>query len=226
MANSMNNIPLLRTIVRFFERRNFEKRWRNLNRHNSTKVGERFFSLEIVQVGKGTYGTVNIQSLYSTPNEKLNIGNYVSIAPEVTFFLGMNHQINTATTFPFYSKLIKRSPIDAISKGPVIIEDEVWIGTGAWIFSGVRIGKGAIIGAGSIVTMDVLPYAIVGGNPAKVIRFRFQEDIINILKPIYFINFSDEWIKQNIDLIYKKIETVEDALALKAAADSSELSKK
>jgi virginiamycin A acetyltransferase len=226
MASSMNNIPLLRTIVRFFERRNFEKRWRSLNRHNSTKVGGRFFSLEIVQVGKGTYGTVNIQSLYSTPNEKLNIGNYVSIAPEVTFFLGMNHQINTATTFPFYSKLIKRSPIDAISKGPVIIEDEVWIGTGAWIFSGVRIGKGAVIGAGSIVTKDVLPYAIVGGNPAKVIRFRFQEDIINILKPIYFINFSDEWIKQNIDLIYKKIETVEDALALKAAADSSELSKK
>jgi virginiamycin A acetyltransferase len=222
----INKIPVLRVISRFFERRNFEKRWRNLNLHNETKIGDRFFPMEVVQVGKGTYGNITVQSLYVTPEEKLIIGNYVSIAPDVTFFLGVNHQIRTATTFPFYSKLIKRSSIDAISNGPLVIEDEVWIGTGARIFSGIKIGKGAIIGAGSIVTKDVPPYAIVGGNPAKVIRFRFQEDIINVLKPIYFVNFSDEWIKQNIELIYKKIETIEDALALKAAADSYQASKK
>lgn len=216
----IRKIPVLRVLVRFFERRSFEKQWRSRNPHNETKVGDRFFPMEVVQVGKGTYGTITVQSLYVTENEKLVIGNYVSIAPDVTFFLGVNHQINTATTFPFYSKLIKRSPIDAISNGPVVVEDEVWIGTGARIFSGVRIGKGAIIAAGSIVTKDVLPYAIVGGNPAKLIRFRFTEEIINILKPICFVNFSDAWIKKNIDIIYKKIETVEDALQLKALADS------
>lgn len=221
----INNIPVLRVINRFFERRNFEKRWRKLNLHNETKVGERFFPMEVAQVGKGTYGTVNVYSLYITPKEILNIGNYVSIAPDVIFFLGMNHQLDTATTFPFYSKLIQRSPIDAISNGPLVIEDEVWIGTGARIFSGVKIGKGAVVAAGSIVTKDVPPYTIVGGNPAKIIRYRFSEDIIRILHPIYFISFSDEWIKQNIELIYKKIETVEDALALKAAADSYKSSK-
>lgn len=227
MMNSfIHKIPLLRQLIRIFERRNFEKRWRKRNLHNETKVGVRFFPMEVAQVGKGTYGTITIQSLYVTPDEKLLIGNYVSIAPDVIFFLGVNHQINTATTFPFYSKLIQRAPIDAISNGPIVIEDEVWIGTGARIFSGVRISKGAIIGAGSIVAKDVPPYAIVGGNPAKLIRYRFQEDIINILKPIYFVNFSGEWIKKNIDVIYRKIETVEDALHLKALADSYETDKK
>lgn len=222
----IRKIPLLRVLVRFFERRSFEKQWRSKNRHNETKVGDRYFPMEVVQVGKGTYGTITVQSLYVTENEKLVIGNYVSIAPDVTFFLGVNHQINTATTFPFYSKLIKRSPIDAISNGPVVIEDEVWIGTGALIFSGVRVGKGAIIAAGSIVTKDVAPYAIVGGNPAKLIRFRFTQEIIDILKPICFVNFSDAWIRKNIDIIYKKIETVEDARRLKALADSYEMDKK
>jgi acetyltransferase-like isoleucine patch superfamily enzyme len=221
----IRKIPLLRVLVRFFERRSFEKQWRNKNLHNETKVGDRYFPMEVVQIGKGTYGTITVQSLYVTEKEKLVIGNYVSIAPDVTFFLGVNHQINTVTTFPFYSKLIKRSPVDAISNGPVVVEDEVWIGTGAHIFSGVRIGKGAIIAAGSMVTKDVAPYAIVGGNPAKLIRFRFTDEVIEILKPICFVNFSEAWIRENIDIIYKKIETVEDALRLKALADSYETGK-
>lgn len=225
MNHLIQKIPGLRLLSRVLEKRKFERAWRKRNLHNETKVGDRVFPMEVVQVGKGTYGTITIQSLYVTPHEKLFIGNFVSIAPNVTFLLGVNHQVNTPTTFPFYSKLINRSPIDAISKGPITIEDEVWIGTGALIFSGVTIGKGAIIGAGSIVTKHVPPYAIVGGNPAKLIRFRFQEEIIKILKPIYFVNFSDDWIKQNIDIIYKRIETIDDALRLKALVDSYETKK-
>lgn len=221
----IDKIPVFRSVVRLFERRSFESAWRNRNRHNETKAGDRFFPLDVVEVGKGSYGNITVQSLYVTPAEKLVIGNYVSIAPDVTFFLGVNHQLNTATTFPFYSKLIKRSPIDAISNGPILVEDEVWIGTGARIFSGVRIGKAAIIAAGAIVTKDVPPYAIVGGNPAKLIRYRFSDDIVRILQPIYFADLPAEWIRQNIELVYKKIETVDDALALKAAVDSYKSSK-
>jgi len=173
-----------------------------------------------VSVGKGSYGIITVQSLYVTPEEKLVIGNYVSIAPEVTFFLGVNHQTETLTTFPFYSKLLARSPVDARSKGPIIVEDEVWIGTDAKIFSGVRISKGAIIAAGAIVTRDVPAYGIVGGNPAKIIRYRFSEEIIRILLPICMINFPESWIRDNIETIYKKIETTEDALKIKALAES------
>lgn len=215
----ISKIPLLREFVRIVERRTFEKKWRRRNAHNETKVGQRFFPLEVVTVGKGSYGTVTVQSLYVTAKEKLTIGNYVSIAPNVLFLLGVNHQIDTVTTFPFYSKLIERSSKDALTKGPVVIEDEVWIGTGAMIFSGVRVGKGAIIAAGALVTKDVPPYAIVGGNPAKLIRYRFDREIIDILSPIHFSNFSEEWIRKNIDIIYKKIETKEDALRFKALAD-------
>jgi acetyltransferase-like isoleucine patch superfamily enzyme len=220
MNRLTNKIPILRSLLRALEKRSFEKRWRKRNPHNETKVKGKEFPVEIVSVGKGTYGTITIQSLYVTPDEKLIIGNYVSIAPQVTFMLGVNHQINTATTFPFNSKLIKRSSIDAISKGPIIVEDEVWIGSGAMILSGIKIEKGAIIAAGSIVTKNVPAYGIVGGNPAKLIRLRFSDEIINILKPIHFANFSEEWIRKNIDTIYKKIETVDDALHFKSVVDS------
>ncbi len=220
MTQIAYKIPVIRLLIRALDKLKFNKEWRKRNQHNLTKVGNRYFPMDIVTVGKDTYGTLTIQSLYITPAEKLTIGNYVSIAPDVTFLLGVNHQTQTVTTFPFYSKKISRSSIDAISKGPIIVEDEVWIGTGAMIFSGVRIGKGAIIASGAIVTKDVPPYAIVGGNPAKLIRYRFSEEIIKILMPIYFINVSDEWIKNNIDAIYKKIETIEDALQFKKLADS------
>lgn len=216
----INKIPVIRSVARFFEWRKFERRWRQRNRHNETKVGNKLFPLEVVEVGKGSYGNIAVQSLYVTPGEKLIIGNYVSIAPDVTFFLGVNHQMNTATTFPFYSKLIERSPIDAITNGPIVVEDEVWIGTGARIFSGVRIGKGAVIAAGSVVTKDVPPYAIFGGNPARLIRYRFSDDIIKILQPVYFADLPEKWIRENIELVYKKIETAEDARALSLAVQS------
>ncbi|MEI6821717.1 MAG: CatB-related O-acetyltransferase [Bacteroidota bacterium] len=220
MHNIISKIPVLRSLIRTKEKLDFAKEWRRRNPHNTTIVGSRFFPMEVVTVGKGTYGDITILCLYITPTEKLTIGNYVSIAPDVQFFLGMNHQMETITTYPFYSMLVARSPIDALSKGTIVVEDEVWIGAGTQIHSGVTIGKGAIIAAGSIVTKDVPPYAIVGGIPAKLIKYKFSEDIIKVLMPIYFVNLSDDWIRDNIEALYKKIETVEDALKLKELTDS------
>ena len=128
--------------------------------------------------------------------------------------------MQTVTTYPFYSKWIGRSPIDAVSKGPIVVEDEVWIGTGAMIFSGVTIAKGAIVGAGAVVTRDVPPYAIVAGNPGRVTRFRFSEDVVEILKPIFMANLPEEWIRANMDTIYTKIESKEDALHFKKVVDT------
>ncbi|NOS92870.1 MAG: CatB-related O-acetyltransferase [Cyclobacteriaceae bacterium] len=216
----IEKIPVVRFLNRLWKERKFQHDWRKRNSHNETKVAGRQFSNEVVEVGKGTYGTIQVQSLYVTPNEKLVIGNYVSIAPDVVFLLGVNHPTDTLTTFPFYTKLIQRSSIDALSKGPIFVDDEVWIGTGAKIFSGVTIGKGAIVAAGALVTKNVEPYAIVGGNPARLIRYRFSPEIVKILMPIRMSNFSSEWIKENIQSIYQKIESEADALQLKALFDS------
>ncbi len=219
MFKIFRKIPVLRSIIRNYNKLKFDKKWRKMNLHNDTVVGSRMFPLEVVTVGKSTYGMLNIQSLFVTPNEKLNIGNYVSIAPGATFLLGVNHQTETFTTFPLYTRLIKPSPIDAVSKGPIIIEDEVWIGTNALIFSGVRVGKGAIIAAGAIVTKDVPPYAIVGGNPTKIIKYRYSDDIIKLLIPIKLIDLPEEWLRNNIETLYKKIVSIEDVLHIKKLID-------
>lgn len=212
----LRKLPGIRSIFRQLDKNKFDKEWRMRNAHNDTIVGDRTFPMNNVSVGKATYGMLQIQSLFEQEGERLEIGNYVSIAPGVQFLLGVNHQIHTFTTFPLYSRFVKRSPIDAVNKGPLVIEDEVWIGTDAILFSGVRVGKGAIISAGAVVTKDVPPYAIYGGTPAKLIKYRFSEDIINELMTIYLKDMPIDWIKENIDTLYQEIKSVEDVKRIKS----------
>lgn len=213
MVSIFLKIPVLRSITRQYLKNTFAKAWRNKNPHNLTEVGDREFPINVVNVGNGSYGMLHIQSLFEQEGEKLNIGNFVSIAPGVQFLLGVNHQTKTFSTYPLYSRLIEASNKDALTNGPIVIEDEVWIGTNAIIMSGVTIGKGAMIAAGAVVTKDVPPYAIFGGVPAKLIRYKFSDDIINILKPIYLNDLPKAFIIKNIDHFYKEIETIEDARA-------------
>ncbi len=212
----LRKLPGIRSIFRQLDKNKFDKEWRIRNAHNDTIVGDRTFPMNNVSVGKATYGMLQIQSLFEQEGERLEIGNYVSIAPGVQFLLGVNHQINTFTTFPLYSRFVKRSPIDAVNKGPLVIEDEVWIGTDAILFSGVRVGKGAIISAGAVVTKDVPPYAIYGGTPAKLIKYRFSEEIINELMTIYLKDMPIDWIKENIDTLYQEIKSVDDVKRIKS----------
>jgi virginiamycin A acetyltransferase len=221
MRTFLLKIPVLRSFFRLYWKNSFAKAWRERNRHNMTSVGVREFPMDVVTVGNSSYGVLIIQSLFEQKNEKINIGNFVSIAPGVQFLLGVNHQTKTITTFPLYSRLIAPSNKDAINNGSITVEDEVWIGTDAIIMSGVTIGKGAIIAAGSVVTKDVPPYAIVGGVPAKLIRYKFTEDIISILMPIYLNDLSKDFIKVNINIFYQEIETKEEAMALASFIQAS-----
>ena len=122
-------------------------------------------------------------------NSHILIGNYCSIAHDVCFIIGMNHAMQWVTTYPQElignEKLYETNDIDDIRNFyQVCIGHDVWIGEKATILGGVKIGNGAVIGAAAVVTKDVPPYAIVGGNPAKIIRYRFDPDIIGRLQTI------------------------------------------
>jgi serine acetyltransferase len=100
---------------------------------------------------------------------------------------------------------------EAFSKGNIVIDDDVWIGYGVTILSGVHIGQGAVVAAGAVVTKDVPPYAIVGGVPAKIIKYRFSPEIIEELMKIDYSKLEEDDIKNHIDDLYSEIKTVEDA---------------
>ena len=129
------------------------------------------------------------------------VGNFCSISPGLRFsFLG-KHNYHWVTTYPFYAlyekwkfeipPLWREGTIDVaeIESKPIIIENDVWIASNVTIKEGVRIGNGAVVAMGSLVTKDVPPYALVGGNPAKVIKFRFGEKQIEELLKIAWWNW-------------------------------------
>jgi len=158
----------IRSLFRlYFEK----KKWRAENQHNKTAMGQ-MFDRTLVHVGKDTYGQLNV--INHSDSYKLNIGNFCSIAPEVLFVVCGEHATNKISTYPF-SVRYGGKKYEAISKGNIMIHDDVWIGVRSTILSGVTIGQGAVIAAGSVVTKDIPPYAIAAGVPAKVIRYRFEE---------------------------------------------------
>lgn len=136
------------------------------------------------QIGEWTYGTPKVFTWRE--GTTLKIGRFCAIADGVIILLGGEHRIDWVTTYPF-SKIFrkgKRFTGHPRSRGDVIIGNDVWIGTDALILSGVEIGNGAVVAARSVVKDNVLPYSIVAGNPAKHIKFRFSESIIDDLQKI------------------------------------------
>ena len=123
---------------------------------------------------------------YEWNGDRLVIGKFCQIAAGVEFVMnGANHQMNAVSTFPFYTlegwEMEPPSPEDLPLKGDTVIGNDVWIGQNAVILPGVHIGDGVIIGANSVVGKDVEPYTIVIGNPAQVLRKRFDNELINLL---------------------------------------------
>lgn len=192
---------ILSYIKAFLELKKVRKIWREKNLHNDTYVIKPF-NTDIVSVGNYTYGGLRVFAY--TANSRLKIGNFCSIAGEVEFILANDHYTNHLSTYPFKTKILNYSA-EAISKGDIVVEDDVWIGERAIILSGVHIGQGAIIAAGAVVSKDVPPYAIVGGVPAKVIRYRFDEKIIAKLLQIDFSQINKELISEHLNELYKQI---------------------
>ena len=125
-----------------------KKSWRKANAHNQTRVNS-IFDQSLVQVGNYTYGTINIVS--SNIGSQVIIGHFCSISDNVTFIINNDHPTDHINTYPFKTRILHNKP-EAISKGNIIVHDDVWIGRNATIMSGVEIGQGAIVAAGTILT--------------------------------------------------------------------------
>lgn len=177
------------------------KRWRSNNKNNFTIMGN-IFDKNAVSVGNYTYGQLNVY-IFEGGDRKLKIGSFCSIAPNVSFLLDGEHNYHTLMTYPIHARLLNGH--DGVSKGNVIIEDDVWVGYGSTILSGVHIGQGAVIAAGSVVVKNVPPYAIVGGIPAKIIKYRFSEVIRKKLEKIDFSKLDEVMVREHVDELYKKV---------------------
>lgn len=155
-------------------------------------------------VGRGTYGEPSIRLWKEAATlTTLKVGSFCSISDRVTIFLGGNHRVDWITTYPFtmFRDSAKNIEGHPATKGHVIIGNDVWIGSGATILSGVRIGNGAVIGACSVITKDVPPYAIVAGNPAKLLRMRFTADKIASLERLAWWNWPDDRLDAAMPLL-------------------------
>jgi len=145
----------------------------------------------------------HVTNYYPWSRDKLIIGKFCQIAAGVEFMMNdANHQMNAVTTFPFYTlegwEMNAPDPSEMPFKGDTVIGNDVWIGQNAVILPGVHIGDGAIIGANSIVGSNVAPYTIVIGNPAKVLRKRFDDELTDLL-----LRFK--WWDKSIDEIDRLI---------------------
>lgn len=175
-----------------------------------------------VKIGKYTYGYEGLLEYFPLVD---SIGRYCSINTSAKIFA--NHSLDAVTTspildspefckwkyYPDRQKLVKKygkhknnhpfMSCEIRDNEPVVIGNDVWIGANVILLPGVNIGDGAVIAAGAVVTKNVDPYAIVGGVPAKVIRYRFSKKCIEKLLRIQWWNWTDEKINDNIELFYE-----------------------
>jgi virginiamycin A acetyltransferase len=149
----------------------------------------------------------HVTHFYDFYDDKLIIGKFCQIAPGVEFVMnGCNHQMNCASTFPFYIFEHWQEEIPPLNemplKGNITVGNDVWVGQNATILPGVNIGDGAIIGMNSVVGHDIPPYTIVVGNPARVVRKRFDDELIELLLEWRWWDLPIVEIKKLIPLLH------------------------
>ena len=151
-----------------------------------------------VVVGRHTYGYDEHTFLIFTEGARIVVGAFCSISPEVRIIGGGEHVMNRVSTFPLNTRLFdrgKRNAPDAVDKGPTVIGNDVWIGLGATILAGVTVGDGAVVGARTVVSKSVPPYAVVVGNPARMLRYRFESELRDRLLALRWWEWDDNEIR-------------------------------
>lgn len=156
---------------------------------------------------------------YEFLGDKLIIGKFCAIAKGIEFVMnGANHWMCSVTTYPFNImgngwETSTPKPDDLPFKGDTVVGNDVWIGQNVTVMPGVHIGDGAIIAASSVVTKDIPAYRIAGGNPCKIIRKRFDDDLIEYLLNLQWWNWPSKKIFKNLDTLcsgdFKKIRLLE-----------------
>lgn len=151
------------------------------------------------KLGKYSYIGRNTQLINA------EVGSFCSISGNVLVGMG-THTLNNLSTSPIFTEKHNGTGFSWVDSTPsnlfpkVVVGNDVWIGTRSMIMGGVTVGDGAVIGAGAVVTKDVPPYAVVGGVPARIIRYRFSEDVIKRLLELKWWEQPDEVLKENIAL--------------------------
>jgi acetyltransferase-like isoleucine patch superfamily enzyme len=168
-----------------------------------------------VVVGRHTYGYGEATFPMYTEGARIEVGAYCSISDQARILGGGEHVITRASTFPLTARLFdpaNRTLTDAVDTGPTVIGNDVYIGVGAIVLSGITIGDGAVVGAGSVVAKPVPPYAVVVGNPARIVHYRFESETRERLLALRWWDWDHEEIEAALPWFTSDIESFLDEM--------------
>lgn len=167
-------------------------------------------------MGVGSYGTPLVHDFSGRHRPAVSIGNYCSIASEVTFLVDGNHRLDWVTTYPIAIKLLRDTSLADGSPrddGPVRVGHDVWLGYRSTVLGGCSIGTGAVVATGALVVKDVRPYAIVAGVPAREIARRFDDETCEELLAIPWWELEPDAVAS----LHMLLSATPDTNALRAA---------
>lgn len=161
-----------------------------------------------VQVGRYTYFDGNVRLVTWVPGEKIVFGNFCSVADGAMICVGGNHGTELVSTYPFDNFILgKPNPTRTYrTTRDTVIGNDVWIASRACVLGGTQVGNGAVLSTGSVVFGDVPPYAIMAGNPAQIVRYRFSKVTVERLQRLKWWDWPNDKIQANVEWFYRPIQ--------------------